>query len=372
MKKIILFIALATISLTGFTQTGKRAVTTNDGLETGSLAAANIDSVRLLQMAGEIEKGNFPNIHSVLIARHNKLVFEKYWPGKDEVWGQDKGVIPHGPNDLHDIRSVSKSIVSACVGIAISQGKIKSVDQKVFAFFPEFSKYDTGWKSQLTIQHLLTMTSGLTWNEDVPYDNPENSEAQMIKSSNQIEFVLSRSMYAEPGKVWKYNGGTTQLLAAIIEKVSGKRVDQYAATYLFQPLGITNFEWVKYPGKELPAAASGLRLRPRDLLKFGLLYHNGGVWKGKQVVPAPWVEQSLKAQVPTPFGGYGYQFWLFDDKVNDTPVRVPVAVGNGDQRIFFDKKNDMVIVVNAGNYNIWNIRNNSTGLVKEYIVPATK
>jgi CubicO group peptidase (beta-lactamase class C family) len=372
MKKIILFIAFATISLAGFTQTNKRTVQTKDGLETGSLAAANIDSVRLHQMAGEIQKGNFPNIHSVLIARHNKLVFEEYWPGKDEVWGQDKGVITHGPNDLHDIRSISKSIVSACVGLAISQGKIKSVDQKVFAFFPEFSKYDTGWKSQLTIQHLLTMTSGLTWNEEVPYDNPENSEIQMANSANPAEYVLSRPMDIEPGKVWKYNGGTTQLLAAIIEKVSGKRIDLFAATFLFQPLGITNFEWVKYPGKELPAAASGLRLRPRDLLKFGLLYNNGGKWKDKQVVPASWVEDSFKSYVARPGGGYGYQFWIFDDTVNNAPVRAIVAVGNGDQRIFFDKKNDMVTIVTAGNYNKWNIRNNSLGLIKEFIYPAVR
>ena len=244
MKKIIYCITLVTIGLAGHTQNSKRTAPMNDGLETGSLAAAHLDSTRLYQMVDDIQKGNYPNIHDVLIARHNKLVFEQYWPGKDEAWGTDKGVISHGPNDLHDIRSVSKSIVSACVGIAIQQKKIKGVDQKVFSFFPEYSKYDTGWKSQLTIKHLLTMTSGLTWNEEVPYDNPENSEMQMIKSPHPMEFVLSRSMDVEPGKVWKYNGGTTQLLAAIIEKVSGKKIGEFAAAYLFQPLGITHFEWV--------------------------------------------------------------------------------------------------------------------------------
>ena len=106
------------------------------------------------------------------------------------------------------------------------------------------------------------------------------------------------------------------------------------------------------------------------MLKFGLLYNNGGKWKGKPIVPSSWVDESFQAQVERTGGAYGYQFWLFDDTVNNVPVRTIVAVGNGDQRIFFDKKNDMVVVVNAGNYNKWNIPKNSTGLMREYIVPA--
>jgi CubicO group peptidase (beta-lactamase class C family) len=365
MKPVIVSIALLCIGLSSTSQTKK-----NDGIITDRLPAVSMDSFRIHQMEEDISKGNFPNIHSVLIARHNKLVYEKYWPGKDEVWGNSMGVIPHTRDSLHDIRSISKSIVSACVGIAIQQGKIKGVDQKVFDFFPELKKYDTGWKSMLTIAHLLSMSSGLVWNEDVPYTNPENSEIQMTQSPNPVEYVLSRPMEAEPGKVWKYNGGTTQLLAAIIEKLSGKRLDKFAATYLFQPLGITKYYWTKFPGTDMPAAASGLRLRSRDLLKFGMLYNNNGVWKGKQVIPAAWVEQSMKIQVTRPGGGYGYQFWIFSDTIDGRPIEAPVAVGNGDQRIFFDKRNDMVIVVTAGNYNIWNIPRNSVHLLKEYILPA--
>src|SRR4030095_7458536 len=204
-------------------------------------------------------------------------------------------------------RSISKSIVSACIGIAIQQGKIKSIDQKIFDFFPEYAKQDTGLKSLLTIKHLLTMSSGLTWNEEVPYNNPENSEIRMIRSSNPVEYVLSQSMDFQPGKKWKYNGGTTQLLAAIIEKTTGKKVDQFAKEYLFQPLGITTFQWIKYPGTDLRAASSGVRLRSRDLLKFGLLYYNGGKWKDKQVVPQEWIDESFQAHVQRPDGGsYGY------------------------------------------------------------------
>ena len=214
------------------------------------------------------------------------------------------------------------------------------------------------------------MSSGLVWNEDVPYDNPENSEIRMIRSSNPVEYVLSQALEFPPGQVWKYNGGTTQLLAAIIEKTSGKKVDEFANEYLFQPLGIHRFEWAKYPGPDLPAAASGLRLSSRALLKFGLLYSNGGKWNDKQVVPQKWVEESFQSHVQRPGGSYGYQFWIWQDTINNKPIPFVACVGNGDQRIFFDKTNDLLVVTTAGNYNKWTIKKNANALMKEYVYPA--
>jgi CubicO group peptidase (beta-lactamase class C family) len=221
-------------------------------------------------------------------------------------------------------------------------------------------------KKELSIKHLLTMTSGLEWNEEVPYNNPENSEIQMTNSADPIEFVLSRRNISVPGKEWKYNGGTTQLLAAIIEKVSGKKVDEFAKEYLLKPLGILKFEWVKFPGTDNPAAASGLRLRSRDLLKFGILYRNKGKWNGKQVIPGDWIEQSFQPWVKQSRrnGGYGYQFWILNDTIQKQPVNIVAAVGNGDQRIYFDEKHNMLVVTNAGNYNIWNIKNDSYAILK--------
>ena len=337
--------------------------------------AQGIDTSIIHSLEAAIENGTYPNIHSVLISHHGKLVYEKYWAGKDEYWGNDVGITVHAKDSLHDIRSISKSVVSACVGIAIQQGKIKSVDQRVFDFFPEYRRQDTGIKSLLTVKHLLTMSSGLSWNEDVPYDNPENSEIKMIRSSSPVEYVLSQPMDFPPGKVWEYNGGTTQLLAAIIEKTTGKKIDAFANEYLFQPIGINRFQWVKYPGTDMPAAASGLRLRSRDLLNFGLLYNNKGKWKDKQVVPEKWVEKSFQPHVQRPEGrrkggSYGYQFWLWQDTIAGKPTSIVACVGNGDQRIFFDKTNDLVAVVTAGNYNKWNIEKDSYSLLKDYIYPA--
>jgi CubicO group peptidase (beta-lactamase class C family) len=345
------------------------------GIRTASMADVGIDSVVIDKIDTAIRNGTYPNIHSLLIVRNNVLVYERYWSGKDERWGNDLGITIHAKDSLHDIRSISKSIVSACVGIALQQGKIKSIEQKIFDFFPEYAKQDTGLKSSLTIKHLLTMSSGLTWNEEVPYDNPENSEIRMIRSPNPVEYVLSQPMDFPPGKVWKYNGGTTQLLAAIIEKTTGKKVDEFAKEYLFQPLGLTMFEWIKYPGTDMPAAASGLRLRSRDLLKFGLLYNNHGMWKDKQVIPEKWVVESFQSHVERPEGrrkggSYGYQFWLWQDTISRKPTFIVACVGNGDQRIFFDKTRNLLVVVTAGNYNKWNIEKNAYSLLKDYIYPA--
>jgi CubicO group peptidase (beta-lactamase class C family) len=372
MSRQSLLIALLIFVFASCEQQGKKQNTASEeGIVFGSMDDAAIDSVLISKIDTAIRNGTYPNIHSLHIVRNNKLVYENYWPGKDEIWGNDLGIRLHDRDSLHDIRSISKSVVSACVGIAIQQGKIKSIDQKVFDFFPEYKKLDTGLISSLTIKHLLTMSSGLVWNEEVPYDNPENSEIRMTRSSNPVEYVLSQPLEFQPGVSWKYNGGTTQLLAAIIEKATGKKVDQFAKEYLFQPLGIKQFEWTKYPGTDQPAAASGVRLRSRDLLKFGLLYNNNGSWNGKQIISKDWIEESFQSHVQRPDGGaYGYQFWLWQDTINNKSTSFIACVGNGDQRIFFDKTHHMVVVTTAGNYNKWTIKKNAYALMKEYIYPA--
>ena len=350
-----------------------QATKIEEDISIGSMADEGIDSTIINKIDTAITNGTYPNIHSLLIERNNKLVYERYWQGKDQSWGNDLGLRQQSKDSLHDIRSISKSVVSACIGIAIQQGRIKNVEQRVFDFFPEYAKLDTGLISSLTIKHLLTMSSGLKWNEEVPYDNPENSEIKMINSANPVEYVLSQPMDFPPGKVWQYNGGTTQLLAAIIEKTTGKKVDQFAKEYLFQPLGIEKFEWIKYPGTDMPAAASALRLTSRDLLKFGLLYNNGGTWDDKNILPARWIEESFYSYVQRPRGGgYGYQFWTWNDTLNNKPIAFVACIGNGDQRIFFDKSNHLVIVTTAGNYNKWAIEKDAYALIKDYVYPAIK
>lgn len=215
------------------------------------------------------------------------------------------------------------------------------------------------------------MSSGFKWNEDVPYNNPENSEVLMTKSPNPIKYVLSQPILKKPGSEWRYNGGTVQLLAAIIEKATGKKIDEYANENLFIPMGIKTFQWYKFPGTTEPSAASGLRFRSRDMLKFGILCQQNGNWQGKQIVPKTWVQQSfLKSMNVSSSVGYGYLFWKeYIQTAQKYNLELTVANGNGDQRIFFDDKNKLIVVVTAGNYNGAGTteKTNARAMLKDYI-----
>jgi len=334
-------------------------------LPTASLEEVGMDKQVIRELIDDIKKGFYPNRHSLLIYKDDNLVLEEYFPGKDQNWGRELGIVHHHENSLHDMRSVSKSIVSTCIGIAIAQGKIKSVDQAIFDFFEDYQRFNNEGREELTIKHLLNMTSGLKWNEEVPYNNPENSEIQMINSGDGIGFVLSRELVAAPGAVWNYNGGTTELLAELILRVSGQNIHEFAKEFVFKPLGIDRSEWTISPATNTPAAASGLRLTSIDMLKYGILYQNGGKWGDLQIIPKGWVQESFKPHLELPFGSYGYQFWIFNIDIDGGILKIPTAVGNGDQRIYFDQKNDLVVVTTAGNYNVWDIENDAEAVLRK-------
>ncbi|MEM8927225.1 MAG: serine hydrolase [Bacteroidota bacterium] len=347
----------------------------DDEFQIARFGDVGIDSLLMEKMEDSIINGVYPNIHSVLILKNGSLVYENYFEGQDERWGDSLGTIKHHKDSLHDIRSISKSIVAACTGIALQHGLIDSIAQNVFDFFPKYEHYNTGLRSEITIETLLTMTTGMEWNEDVPYTDPSNSEIQMTNAQDPIAFILSRPILTKPGTVWGYNGGTTQLLASIIERNSGMNIHEFAKKHLFEPLGIVHSEWVNFPGLQLPAAASGLRLRSRDLLKFGMLHTNGGKWKGRQILTSDWVKKSK--QIFVNFGrnnnvGYGYQFWIFKAETiaEGQNHLIPTCVGNGDQRIYLDEEHNMILVFTAGNYNRWDIRKNSEAILTNFIYPA--
>jgi CubicO group peptidase (beta-lactamase class C family) len=339
--------------------------------------AQSPDSDIIQSMETAIGKGVYPNIHSILISRDGNLVYEKYWPGRDKKAGVDLGVIAHGRDSLHGQQSVTKSFVSACVGIALEQGKIKNIHQKIFDFFPEYARQDTGIKSGITIRDLLTMTSGLTWNEE-DYNDPANDENQMEINPDPLGYVLSRPMVYVPGKIFTYNGGATQLLAAIVQKATGQRIDSFANEFLFLPLGISEFNWTTTINSNLPDACSGLYIKSADMLRFGLLYLHDGKWKTNQILPAHWVKESLTPYITVDddaagdFGvfEYGFLWWLKTDTIMNRQIPMAECEGNGGQRIFVDKTNKIVVVFTGGNY-----RNPRTFLIPfhiltKYIYPA--
>lgn len=336
-----------------------------------------VDTLILNQMSKKISEQVYPNIHSILIAKNGKLFYEKYFDGKDQNWGSDLGVAVHNDTTLHDLRSITKSIVSACIGIAIQEGLINNVDEKVSKFFPEYGFADK--KKDWTIEHFLTMTTGLAWNENLPYNNPENDEIKMVFSDDPVKYVLDKPLKNIPGTRFNYNGGATQVLAEIIERASSVDIEQFADKHLFKPLGIKKFEWNLYSrwnksiSKDKFGAASGLRLSSESLLKFAFLYRNNGKWNGKQILPVGWVKESFSKKIEFPSSvakgndAYGYQFWIWSDSTQNRKINIVSAIGNGDQHIYWDIDNDLIVITTAGNYNQWGIKNDSYALLKDYI-----
>ena len=345
----------------------------NDGIATANIADAGIDSVKIIKLTKLILADTFTNIHSLLILRNNKLVYENYFPGKDEIWGLKLGYIKHDINTLHDVRSISKSVVSACIGIAVMQKKIKSIDDPIFDYLPGYIKYKTAFNAGITIRHLLTMSSGIDWDEDAPHNTSKNDESSMEKSDDPVAYTLSLPMAHKPGTVWNYNSGSVQVLAAIIKDISRYNIDEYAAHYLFEPLGITDYKWINMR-KNFPAAASGLRLRSRDLLKIALLYLNKGEYNKVQIIPGAWIKQSFSTAIlrdgVTKSRGYGYLFWIQTDTIAQKPYTIISAKGNGGERLFMDLQSKLIVVITAGNYNNPDVVNDGQKALVKYILPA--
>jgi len=241
-------------------------------------------------------------------------------------------------NTKHDIRSITKSVISAVVGITFASGKIRSLDESLLNFSPGQAGGGKPGQPRISLRHALTMSAGLDWNEDIPYTDPRNDEIVMDRSKDPVAYVLALPMVAEPGRIWKYNGGLVQVLGTIVQRTTGKPLRDYARTVLFAPLGITDFEWMGDLAG-MPAAASGLRLRPRDLAKFGSLYLHGGQRNGRLVVPADWVRESTRRQIALPIpvsaygtSDYGYLWWHSCLRTAMGTLEVALANGNGQQR----------------------------------------
>jgi len=329
---------------------------TDDGWPTGSPADAGLSPPVLERLASDIGAGTFGNTHALLIEHDGTLVFERYFPGPDERWGEPIASRGMGRDSLHDLRSVSKSVTSALLGIALGDHFARRVQLPVVDYLPELSLDDR--HRAITLHQILTMTPGLEWNEmTVPYTDPTNDELALYAAPDPAQRVMSRPLVAEPGTTWYYSGGTTQVVATIVTALTGRRLDEYAPEALFAPLGITDFEWLGPGGwtPDNPAAMSGLRLRARDLAKIGSVYLHEGRWQGRQVVPAEWVTLSSTRHVAE-IGewadggkwGYGYQWWVGHLPSGE---RLFAGVGNGNQRVFVLPDARLVVTMFAGEYN---------------------
>jgi CubicO group peptidase (beta-lactamase class C family) len=287
------------------------------------------------------------------------------------LFGIPLGLREHTRDSLHDCRSLTKSIVSSCIGIAISNKKIKSINDKALSYLPEFAKYDTGMKRDITIKDLLTMSAGIEWNENIPYSNPNNSEIQMLGQKDVVAFVLSRPNKTSPGTAWNYSAACTQLLAEILRHVTGEKIDSFANKNIFEPLDIKNFYWYEREDGT-PWAPSGLRLRPIDMAKFGLLYLNNGKWNNLKILDSEWIHQSMDWQINArnTMQGYGYQFWVSKANIANKETQIAMAIGFGGQRMYLIPDFNLEVVITAGNYN--DLSDLSDEVVFKHIFPAIK
>ena len=306
----------------------------NDGWSVSSLQEEAMDTGVIEQVTSKIMSKQFRGIHSLLIVKNGILVHEAYFENYQR-------------SSLHTVYSITKSVSSTLIGIAMDRSLIHSVDDTVLSFFPQYSIQDAN-KQKIKLRHLLTLTSGLSWDEkSYPYSDPRNTETQMVATNDWMEFVLERPVQSDPGTEWVYNTGSVHLLSGIIKRASGMYADTFAEQTLFQPLGIQHYEWNKDP-QGYPctgATLQGLRLRLRDIAKFGYLFLNNGMWNDHQVIPDTWVEESTRRHVDiNDDRGCGYLWWTGSFTVNGRKIPNFYAAGYGGQTIHIVPELDLMIV----------------------------
>lgn len=321
-------------------------------------------------LAGEridagVRAGKLDKLHAVVAVRGGEVVLERYYAGKDERWGDPLGRVEFDAETLHDLRSVSKSIVGLLYGIALEERKVPPPEEPLLAHLPRYADLrDDARRTRITVADALTMQLGLEWDESLPYSDLRNSEIAMEFAPDRCRYVLERPIVAEPGTTWTYSGGATALLACLTTDGTRMTLLDYAREKLFSPLGIEHVEWVT--GRDgAEAAASGLRMRPRDLAAIGALLLDGGEHNGTHIVPKRWIDASFKhhARIDDNID-YGYH-WYVARRWNWY-----AAFGNGGQRMTLLPRADMVLVVTAGNYNepdAWKV---PVGVLVDAVLPA--
>lgn len=329
-------------------------------------------------------------LHGVLVMRGRRIVIERYLEGEDSNWGLPLGTVRFGPDTLHNLYSVTKSVVALVYGIALAGGKVPPPDAPLYAQFPEYADLlaSDERRKQQTIAHALSMSLGAEWNEiGLAYDDPSNDEIGMEMAKDRYRFVLERPVIGPPGNRWHYSGGATALLGRLIAKGTGRSLPDYARASLFDPAGLGQTEWVTSKetwvarqtghGDGEPIAASGLRMTPRDLARIGQLVLDNGKVDGRQVVSAEWLAECFTPRVSVnELQRYGYQWYLGDMEFRaGEKVRLEHwvgCVGNGGQRLYVFPDLDLVIVVTAGNYSAPEQWLPPIRVVREVVLPSIR
>lgn len=354
---------------------------TGDGLAVGTLTEVQIDTQTILKASGRIHNDKYGEVHSMLIYKGNKLVFEEYYQGHKYKWdarAYHGELVSWNRSMPHEMMSVTKSFTSACIGIAVEKGFIKSVHQSIFDYLPNHQHLKVDNREYITIEHLLTMTSGLAWDEwSAAHGSSANDiDALWFDCEETISCVLLRPWWQEPGKLFTYNGGGMAILGEIIKNATQMNIDEFSTKYLFEPLGIEDNQWTQFPGGVWDGSGA-FYITPRDMIKFGVTYLNKGEWNGERIISPEWVKKSS-----TPFAnnidinipgedsgknGYGYTWWTSELAYSDQETKMFRAGGWGGQEIMVFPELEMVVVFTGGNYAE---KTHLFEIVERFILPA--
>ena len=350
-------------------------------------AEEGIDPAAIDALVADIEAGTYGLIDHFILIRHGRLVADHHFEQDYESIAAAYDTANHQYNydhpdwhpyyqetDLHTLQSVTKSVTSAALGIAIDRGLISGVDVPGFSFFESYRLDMTDpRRGEMELEDLLTMRSGIEWSEDTPYTDPTNSCILMEASDEWVPFVLGYPMDADPGTVWEYNSGASVLLGKIVQVATGKRIDEWARDELFGPIGIRNFYWKITPSGEVDTEG-GLYLSAQDLARIGYLFLRKGMWGERRIISEEWVRAST-APVVTDIlpengradAGYGYQWWV--PAHDGETAQLFAGNGYGGQFLLVAPDYDIVAVFNG-----WNIHEGTEAsawrALQDRIIPA--
>ncbi|ASI78434.1 beta-lactamase family protein [Bacillus pacificus] len=301
----------------------------------------------------QIIQEEYGNVNGMLVVQKGNVIFEKYYKG-------------HGPDDAFHVASVTKTIISALIGICIDKGYIKSVDQRVIEFFPEYKLK----ASEVTVRHLLTMTA------PYPFVDWQEPLEELCTQQDWIQYTLNRIGNGGEIGFFKYSSAGAHILSAIITNATGKSAREFANEYVFQPLGmreIPNYNmkafrfddlfgkdvkgWVHDPNG-ISTGGWGLTLTVKDMAKFGQLYLNEGIHNGKQILSKSWIKESTEMNQ----NQYGYLWWLREED----GIFSYCAMGDGGNVICCIPKKDLVVVIAS---EVMSNARDRWELIVKYILP---
>jgi CubicO group peptidase (beta-lactamase class C family) len=354
----------------------------DDGIQVGTLEEVGMDSQMLAEAMGRIYSNKYDQVHAFLIYKDGLLVFEEYMEGNKYKY---EGQYHYGEriqwekDSLHVIMSCTKSIVSACIGIAIDRGFIKQVNEPIFNYLPDHQNFMNEGKESITIQHLLTMSSGLEFDE---WSTGHGSRANDIDrihwdcQDDPVACVLERSLNHTPGENFNYNSGGTIVLGEILRNASGLDLVEFAEEYLLDPLDIDTSSWNRFENAVVDCGG-GLLLTGRDMLKIGMCFFNGGLWNEKKIISQEWIEHSKNSfgnntNIKVPGSdikrqGYSYSWWTGTFSRLEGEVDFYAASGWGGQKIFVIDELDLVVVFLGGNFVV---KNHHGEIMEGFVLPA--